>query len=79
MRQMFLPVPRKVPASLPSGGRFLFTAPTEIGSWADLMTGLTSVSLGYEAYRHALEAAGMPLVGIRCDNAGNHYYFARKA
>src|SRR5215469_7089193 len=68
----------KVAAVLPSGGRFLFTAPLESGSWADMMAGRTSISLGYEAYRNALHAEGMPLVGTHLDNAGNHYYFAQK-
>lgn len=68
----------KVAAVLPSGGKFLFTAPNERGSWADAMTGRTSISLGYQAYRNALEAEGMPLVGTHRDNAHNHYYFAQK-
>src|SRR5215469_4568377 len=68
----------KVAAVLPSCGRFLFIAPLESGSWADMMTGRTSVSLGYEAYRNALHAEGIPLVGTHIDNAGNNYYFAHK-
>jgi SAM-dependent methyltransferase len=68
----------KVAAVLPSGGIFLFTAPSQICSWADLMTGRTSISLGYDAYRNALEAAGMSLMGSRLDEAENHYYFAQK-
>jgi hypothetical protein len=68
----------KVAAVLPSGGKFLFTAPSERGSWADAMTGRTSISLGYQAYRNALEAEGMPIVGTHRDNAHNHYYFAQK-
>lgn len=69
----------KVATVLPSGGRFLFTAPSELCSWADIMTGRTSISLGYEAYRNVLEAESMSLVGTHRDNAGNHYYFAQKA
>ena len=68
----------KVAAVLPSGGRFLFTAPSQVCSWSDLMTGRSSISLGYEAYRKALEAEGMPLVGTNIDEAENHYYFAQK-
>ncbi len=68
----------KVAAALASGGRFVFTAPCESGSWADIMTGRTSISLGYEAYRNALQAEHMSLVGTHRDNADNHYYFARK-
>jgi hypothetical protein len=69
----------KVAAVLPSGGRFLFTAPSQICSWVDLMTGRNSISLGYEAYRKALEAEGMSLVGTNLDEAENHYFFAQKA
>ena len=68
----------KVAAVLPGGGRFLFTAPSQSCSWADIMTGRTSISLGYEVYRHALHAEGMSLVETHRDNAGNHYYFAQK-
>ena len=68
----------RVAAVLPSGGRFLFTAPSQSCSWADAMTGRTSISLGYEAYRNALEAEGMSLVGTHRDEGENHYYFAQK-
>jgi SAM-dependent methyltransferase len=68
----------KVAAVLPSGGRFLFTAPSQICSWADLLTGRTSISLGHAAYRNLLEAEGMSLVRRHLDSAGNHYYFAEK-
>ena len=68
----------KVAAVLPSGGRLLFTAPSQSCSWADAMTGRTSISLGHEAYRKALEAESMSLVGTRCDEGENHYYFVQK-
>lgn len=68
----------KVAAVLPSGGRFLFTAPSQSCSWADAMTGRTSISLGYEAYRNALEVEGLSLVGTHRDEGENHYYFAQK-
>ena len=68
----------KVAAVLPSGGRLLFTAPSQTCSWADAMTGRTSISLGLDAYRNALEAEGMSLVGTHRDDDDNHYYFAHK-
>lgn len=68
----------KVAAVLPSGGRFLFTAPSETCSWADIMTGRTSISLGYDVYRDVLQAEGMSLTGTHRDDADNHYYFAQK-
>jgi SAM-dependent methyltransferase len=68
----------KVAAVLPSSGRLLFTAPSQICSWLDLMTGRTSISLGYDAYRKALEAEGLSLTGTSIDEAENHYYLAQK-
>jgi SAM-dependent methyltransferase len=68
----------KIAGVLQSGGRFLFTAPSQSCSWADAMTGRTSISLGHEAYRNALETEGMSLVGTHRDDAENHYYFAQK-
>ena len=68
----------KVAAVLPSGGKLLFTAPSQSCSWADAMTERISISLGHEAYRSALEAEGMSLVGTQRDEGGNHYYFAQK-
>jgi SAM-dependent methyltransferase len=68
----------KIASVLGNGGRFLFTAPSQSCSWRDAMTGRTSISLGYEAYRKALEAEGMSLVGAQLDEGENHYYFAQK-
>ena len=69
---------KKVAGVLQSGGRLLFTAPKESGSWPDVMTGRSQFSLGYEEYRKALEAEGMLLVGTRRDEGENHYYLAQK-
>ena len=68
----------RVAAVLPSGGRLLFSAPSQSCSWADAMTGRTSISLGLDAYRNALEAEGMSLVGTHRDDGDNHYHFAHK-
>ena len=68
----------KIAGALRSGGRLLFTAPSQSCSWRDGLTGRTSISLGYEAYCKALEAEGMSLVGTRLDEGENHYYFAQK-
>jgi cyclopropane fatty-acyl-phospholipid synthase-like methyltransferase len=68
----------KVAAVLSSGGRLLFTAPSQSCSWTDAMTERISISLGYEVYRNALEAEGMLLVGTHRDEGENHYYFALK-
>jgi 2-polyprenyl-3-methyl-5-hydroxy-6-metoxy-1,4-benzoquinol methylase len=69
---------RKVAAALNPGGRFLFTAPVQMCSWTDLLTGRESWSLGREAYRAALADAGLTVVGENADEGGNHYYDARR-
>jgi SAM-dependent methyltransferase len=68
----------KVSAILASGGRMLFTAPSEPLSWLDAMTGKPSLSLGLAEYRKVLEASGMSLVGTQRDEGGNHYYSTQK-
>jgi len=68
----------KVAAILPAGGRFLFTAPRQIHTWPDAQTGRTSISLGHEAYRAALEAEGLSLVQTYVDQGENYYYSALK-
>jgi SAM-dependent methyltransferase len=68
----------KVSHCLPSGGRFLFTAPEQTCSWRDAMTGRISVSLGRAAYQNALEAEGLVLVETFTDEGQNHYYSAQK-
>ena len=68
----------KVARVLPSGGRFLFTSPPKNISWLDAMTGQKSVSLGYEAYRKAIEAEGMSLLGTHVDVGENFYYDVKK-
>ena len=68
----------KVAAVLPSGGRFLFTAPSQSCSWLDAMTERPSISLGHGAYRDALDAEGMTLVGTYLDEGQNHHYSALK-
>ena len=68
----------KVAGVLSSGGGLLFTAPREKCSWVDVMTGRTSISLGEEAYREAIESQGMSQVGTQRDEGENYYYFAVK-
>ena len=70
---------RKVAQALNAGGQFLFTAPTQICTWSDVLTGQTSISLGAEAYRQSLAATGLTLVDTFIDEGANHYYLAAKA
>ena len=68
----------KIARVLKPGGRLLFTSPEEICTWTDGMTGQPSLSLGYDAYRNALEGAGLKVTGTRLSTGDNFYYFAEK-
>ena len=63
----------RVAAALNPGGRFLFTSPRQVCSWADAMTHQPSLSLGYEAYKSALESRGMVLTETLL-SAGDNFY-----
>jgi SAM-dependent methyltransferase len=83
---MFLLTPKtqalvvtKVARSLNLGGRFLFTAPWQVCTWADALTGRCSVSLGREAYVRLLAAEGLQLEAEFQDEGGNHFYASVKA
>lgn len=65
---------RRVADILVPGGRFLFTAPAEIGFGSDVMTGLDSRSLGAEEYRRCLSAVGLSVAGEYEDEGRNHYF-----
>ena len=56
------------------GGRFLFTAPMQICTWADASTGRESVSLGADEYTAIINSAGLKLIGEYTDDGENHYY-----
>jgi len=68
----------RVAGVLVRGGRFLFTAPLQACEWSDVMTLRRSESLGAEAYRRHLVAAGLQLDREAEDEGGNHYYMAVK-
>lgn len=69
---------RKVAVALNPAGRFLFTAPVQVGTWDDALTGRESVSLGAAEYKAAFADAGLTLVGEHTDEGDNHYYDTRK-
>jgi SAM-dependent methyltransferase len=69
---------RRVARTLSSRGRFLFTAPTQVCTWTDVLTGRTSQSVGDAAYRSAFDASGLSLVAEYVDEGENHYYDAAK-
>ena len=68
----------RVASSLVPHGRFLFTAPSQAGTWSDVMTGEESLSLGAERYRQALSAVGLSVRSEFQDEGGNHYYDVAK-
>ena len=65
---------RRAAKALQPGGRLLFTAPPRAITWLDAMTGEESRSLGAEAYRQSLSAAGLSVLREYEDEGENHYY-----
>ena len=61
-----------------AGGRLLFTAPLEIGTWADTTTGHECRSLGRERYESILTEAGFRIVATYEDEGRNNYYEAER-
>lgn len=68
----------RVSEILEPGGRFLFTAPIEMGTWRDVTTGLECWSLGRIGYTHALERLGFRMIRTHVDEGENNYYDAEK-
>ncbi len=68
----------KVARALNPGGRLLFTAPLPACSWADVLTGLQSTSLGADAYRVLLASEGLRVTAEQDDEGENHYMHAVK-
>ncbi len=69
----------RVARALEPGGRFLFSAPRQACTWNDMLTGRSSLSLGEDEYRHALERAGMQLAGHYVDEGENYYFDALRS
>ena len=67
---------QNVAAVLKTGGRFLFTSPSQAVSWSDAITGERSVSLGAESYKAILTETGFAVIGEYDDEGGNHFYDA---
>lgn len=68
----------RVSAILELGGRFLFMAPIEIGTWKDMNTGLECRSLGQERYEELLRDVGLRVVTTYRDAGENNYFDAEK-
>ena len=69
---------KRVSEILYPGARFIFTAPIEVGTWADVNTGHTCRSLGQCAYERALEQSGFRVLDRYEDSGMNNYYDAEK-
>ncbi len=63
----------RIPGALKPGARFLFTSPTQVVIWQDILTGRESRSLGREAYVALLTGMGLSLAGEYTDEGENHY------
>ena len=61
------------------GGRFLFTAPIETGSWIDLNAGITCQSLGRARYETCLNSVGFRIAATFADKGENNYYDTERA
>ena len=72
---------RRIGGALESGGRLLFSAPRQVGTWNDILTGQPSWSLGAEEYGRILVESGFRLINEHdehVDQGGTHYYEAQK-
>lgn len=68
----------RVSEILEPGGRFLFMAPMQVGTWKDMNTGIGCISLGQERYEELLRNAGLHVVATHRDVGENNYYDAEK-
>lgn len=68
----------RISGALKPGGSLLFSAPWQVGTWNDLLTGRSSWSLGIAEYRRILADAGFGVIDEHVDQGGTHYYEARR-
>jgi 2-polyprenyl-3-methyl-5-hydroxy-6-metoxy-1,4-benzoquinol methylase len=68
---------RLASATVP-GGHLLFTAPRQVLTWEDGLTGRLSWSLGHDAYVDILLSHDVELDGNAEDSGDNYYYFGRR-
>ncbi|MCF0061816.1 class I SAM-dependent methyltransferase [Dyadobacter chenwenxiniae] len=69
---------QKMANALRTGGKLLFTAPSQKMKWEDAITAKESRSLGAEKYKALLAASGLSLIEEFEDEGENHYYHAEK-
>lgn len=68
----------RVSEILELGGRFLFMAPIQAGTWKDMNTGIECTSLGQKRYEELLRNGGLHVVATYTDVGENNYYDAKK-
>lgn len=64
----------KMANALLTNGALLFSSPSQVCEWDDLLTGRKSVSLGKEKYISLLKTHGLNLVDEYTDEGESHYY-----
>lgn len=64
--------------ALRPGGRLLFTAPSQVCTWTDILTGQLSCSLGAQVYEQLLRGHGLEVTYGVTDQGDNYYYFATR-
>ena len=69
---------KRVSDILLPGGKFLFTAPVETGSWQDMNTGIDCISLGYDKYTEILQDSGFLIKSTFEDQGKNNYFEVEK-
>lgn len=69
---------RRMADALKPRGKLLFSAPRQVCSWNDILTGQLSSSLGTEEYRRNLARSGLHLIKEYVDEGETHYYEAQK-
>ncbi|NIJ55459.1 class I SAM-dependent methyltransferase [Dyadobacter arcticus] len=69
---------QKMANALSTGGKLLFTAPSQRMKWEDAITAIESISLGAEKYKELLAGSGLSLIEEFEDEGENHYYHAVK-
>jgi SAM-dependent methyltransferase len=68
----------KLSGILVPGGRFLFMAPLEKGTWSDMNTGIECRSLGRASYEKHLQESGLRVLATYTDRGENNYYDAER-
>ena len=68
----------KAAEALKPGGKLLFTAPRQVCTWADDLTGRESRSLGAAEYERLLRGMGFEMGPGCVDEGENDYFFATK-